>query len=518
MYDVVLISPHYHYDQDGHPLPNLEDAHFQDLSMVIPLGLIHLAQALHDKGLTVQVVHLPHKFHNLRRFGIDPDRVDHPVEAILKRYPARVCGIQAHFYLYCGGALHVSGSYKALFPDSTVVVGGYMATACWKSFLEAAPDIDGVVLDEGEKTLQTIIEKTRASGHYFLNTIDGVASRDHRGAFVYNPPRADGLLKLDDMPVIRPDAKPFRNLFWPRRSFLNISRGLCPEQCAYCVANNRGIHPRDFRTMQIDHIINQLHVYQASGVESVFLGENHFLDMAFMTELIGGIIREDLSMTFEFETHPAFFANSGLLRKTIAAGFHRFTMGCESGSDALLKRMGRWANRRQMMDSVKKIAKAGGLVVSSWIYNLPGETESDFRATHEMLQHVGDVGGFTYWIENLHVLPGSRLHRNPKQWKIDILLNNLSDWVRWSLVSKTYVDPEDAARRPRDYLTHVNHGRTPGEMIRRLYTQRRLARDLVPAMKTNLAGRAPHLPSELARTERQKLDWYEEKGWKLLLF
>jgi hypothetical protein len=33
--------------------------------------------------------------------------------------------------------------------------------------------------------------------------------------------------------------------------------------------------------------------------------------MAFMTELIDRIIREDLSMTFELETHPAFFAESG---------------------------------------------------------------------------------------------------------------------------------------------------------------------------------------------------------------
>jgi Radical SAM superfamily/B12 binding domain len=518
MYDVVLISPHYHYDKGGRPLPNPEDAHFQDLSMVIPLGLIHLAQALHDKGLTVRVVHLPHEFHNLRRFGFDTDALDQPVETILKRYPARVCGIQSHFYLYCGGALHVSGIYKTLFPDSTVVVGGYMATACWKPFLEAAPGIDGVILGEGEKTLQTIIEKTRAPGRHFLKAIDGVASRDGKGAFTYNPPRPANLLNLDAMPVIRPDAKPFRNLFWPRRSFLNISRGLCPEKCAYCVANNRSINPRGFRTMQIDHIIEQLHVYQAYGIQSVFLGENHFLDMDFMTELMDRIMREDLSMTYELETHPAFFADSGLLRKMIAAGFHRFTMGCESGSDALLNRMGRRSNRRQMMDSVKKIAKAGGLVVSSWICNLPGETEADFRATHEMLQHVVDAGGFNYWIENLHVLPGSRLHQNPKQWKIDILLNHLADWVRWSLVSKTYVDPEDAARRPRDYLTHVNHDSTPGEMIRRLYTQRRLARDLVPAMKANLAGRAPHLPSELARTERQKLDWYEEKGWKLLLF
>jgi len=223
-------------------------------------------------------------------------------------------------------------------------------------------------------------------------------------------------------------------------------------------------------------------------------------------------------MTFELETHPAFFADNGLLRKMIEAGFHRYTMGCESGSDALSKRMGRRSNRRQMMDSVKKIANAGGLVVSSWICNLPGETAADFRATQEMLQHVVEAGGFTYWIENLHVLPGSRLHRNPKQWKIDIVLKNLADWVRWSLVSKTYVDPEDAARRPHDYLTHVNQDSTPGEMIRRLYAQRRLARDQVPTMKANLADRSPYLPTALARTERQKLDWYEEKGWQLLLF
>ena len=48
MYDIVLISTHYHYDMDGKPLPRPEDAHYQDLSMVIPLGLVHLAQALHD--------------------------------------------------------------------------------------------------------------------------------------------------------------------------------------------------------------------------------------------------------------------------------------------------------------------------------------------------------------------------------------------------------------------------------------------------------------------------------------
>ena len=79
-------------------------------------------------------------------------------------------------------------------------------------------------------------------------------------------------------------------------------------------------------------------------------------------------------------------------------------------------------------------------------------------------------------------------------------------WIAWK------------GEQPGDYLTHINHDSTPGEMIRRFYTQRRRARDLVPTMKANLADRSPYLPTALARTERQKMDWHEENGWKLLLF
>jgi hypothetical protein len=135
-----------------------------------------------------------------------------------------------------------------------------------------------------------------------------------------------------------------------------------------------------------------------------------------------------------------------------------------------------------------------------------------------MLARVVAAGGFIYWIENLHVLPGSRLYENPARWQIDILLARLTDWIRWAQISKTFVTPEEAAGDPQRYLTHRNHGTTPQEMIRRFYIQRGRARDLVPEMKANLADRADHLPPELVHTETQKLDWYAVKGWQLLLF
>ena len=59
MYDAVLIAPHYNYDDDGRPLPPPDDTAFQDLSMVVPMGITHLAQFLHDSGFNVRVIHLP---------------------------------------------------------------------------------------------------------------------------------------------------------------------------------------------------------------------------------------------------------------------------------------------------------------------------------------------------------------------------------------------------------------------------------------------------------------------------
>jgi len=518
MYDVILISPHYNYDRDGQPIPAQDATDYQDLSMIIPLGIVHVAQYLNDCGIKVRVVHLPHELDTFRRMGLPLTQWQNPVEAILSKYPARVCGIQAHFYLYCGGAVRISEIYKNLFPESTVLLGGYMATACWKEFLTAAPGIDGVVLGEGEKNFRAIVETAKGSGNLFLNTIDGVASRGKNGILIYNPPRAEALVGLGDMPIIVPDAPPFHNLIWPRRSFINISRGLCPETCAYCVANNPDINSRSFRTMTTEQIIEQLRVYQTHGIKDVFLGENHFLNISFMTELIEKILAEHLALSFELESHPALFADKNMLKKMIAAGFHRFTLGCESGSNSVLRRMGRHSNPDQFMESVENIAGAGGLAVTSWICNLPGETIEEFQQTQEMLHQVVDAGGFIYWIENLHVLPGSRLYLSPGKWHIELLLKNLTDWFRWSLVSKMYVDPKDAIQAPRLYLTHMNSNSTPQEMIRRFFTLRCLARDLVPKMKRNLTDRSSHLPPELVCTEMQKLEWYETTGWKLLLF
>jgi radical SAM superfamily enzyme YgiQ (UPF0313 family) len=518
MYDAILISTHYSYANDGSMIPSRAAEDHEDLSMDIPLGILHIAQYLYDCGFKVRVVHIPHEIHFLRRFDVKEDQIKNSVEIILEKYPAYVCGIQVHWYLYCGGALFISNLFKKLFPESKVFLGGYMATACWKEFLNASREIDGVILGEGEKTFGKIVERFLASKDFDFNDIDGIAFRSPKDDYIYKPPHPNSVLELDEIPAIHPDASPFKNIFWQKRHFINISRGLCPDNCSYCVGNNKDMNPRAYRTLKIDKILEQLRIYQEYGFHEIFLGENHFLNISFMKELVENIIREKLTLNFELETHPVIFEDRELLEKMIQARFFRYTMGCESGSDSLLDRMGRNSNSKQIIASVKSIAESGGIVLTSWISNLPGETISEFQETQEIMNTVVKAGGFIYWIENLHVLPGSKLYENPQRWSIEILVNDLEDWIRWSILSKNYVSFEEAYQEPLNYLTHLNSNVSPQEMIERFYSNRRLALSLIPQMKFNLENKFKNLHSDILETEMQVLDWYERKGWQLWLF
>lgn len=518
MYDAILISTHYNYERNDSAMPWNDAERHQDLSMIIPLGVIHIAQYLHDHGFNIRVVHLPHEIHALNRPGANEVDVNNPIDEILQEYPARVCGIQVHWYLYCGGAVFISHVYKKLFPDSKVILGGHMAAAYWKEFLNFSKDIDGIIIGEGEKPFRNILDRIQKSPDGDLRGVHGLAFRDRDDRPVFSPVGQNNNLDLDELPIIRPDATPFKNLFWQKRHFINIARGCCPENCSYCMGNNSAINPRIFQTLKIDKILEQIRVYQKYGMRELFLGENHFLNVAFMTELIENIIKENFDLCFELETHPVLFEDKKLLKKMIAAKFFRFTMGCESGSNSVLKRMGRTSSTTQILNSVKQIAERGGLVLTSWISNLPGETGSEFRQTRDLMRQVVQAGGFIYWIENLHVFPGTRLYEDPEHWDIEILLTDLQDWMRWSLLSKHYVSYEEALRQPLKYLTHLSRHISPTEMIERFYGNRKLAASLIPEMKSNLQNRFRNLPLEIIITEMQTLDWYEQKGWELWLF
>ena len=79
-------------------------------------------------------------------------------------------------------------------------------------------------------------------------------------------------------------------------------------------------------------------------------------------------------------------------------------------------RIGRSGCRDQILTGVDAITSAGRLVLTSWICNLPGETDEEFALTLSAMREVVARGGQVYWTESLMPLPGTRIAAEPEAY------------------------------------------------------------------------------------------------------
>lgn len=499
--DVLLVSPHVLYSPEGVPVrPSSED-----LSFVVPLGIASIAQYLESRGLRVKLLHLE------TEYAKSPNAWD--LDRVLARHPAPLVGIQAHWYLYANGAISVAERYKRLHPDSKIYLGGQFASVLAREFLAAAPSVDGVVHGEGEIPMERLARALKA-GHDAAT----VGSCSHRKAdeIVEREPDSAGIVPMDELPLLDPTSRAFEGIQWTRRSYLNISRGFCPRQCGYCMANQRPFYRRKLSGVSVERVVQQLRIFAASGVEDLHLGENEFLIPEYMQELSEALETEKLGITLRLETHPSMFERPGLAQKLVRGGFRRFVIGAESGSLEVLRRAGRWSTPERLTRAVRNIRDAGATALTAWICNLPGETAADVELSLDAMSRVVDAGGDVYWISTLVCPPATAFANDPAKYGLELLVKSLDEWRRWCWVSKEFVSLDGMLANPSRYLTQISVGIEPHEMVRRLYRCRVHARELVPKMRRN-ADAVADVP-ELFRAHHAMLDWYEREGWQLHTF
>ena len=116
------------------------------------------------------------------------------------------------------------------------------------------------------------------------------------------------------------------------------------------------------------------------------------------------------------------------------------------------------------------------------------------------------------------LISGKKLYDNPQKFGIDNLFKTMEDWIEYAVLSKRYVDFNEIKKNPQEFLTHSDDNIPFDEMVNRLYSNRKLAQTLVSQMISNLENKFNNLPSYLISREKQVLDWYEKKGWELLLY
>jgi len=175
----------------------------------------------------------------------------------------------------------------------------------------------------------------------------------------------------------------------------------CPFKCTYCATpalTGKTDGYKSYYRPSIQKILKDVDSAVKSGANAI-----HFLDdMAFTQpnhfyEFNEGIEKMNLSEKLYWRgmTRASIINNCSdkdldILKKS---GCWRITLGVESGSDVILKRIKKGITTEQVRESILKLKKAGiPQIKAFFIMGFPEETMDQMRATHDFIMELKHLG------------------------------------------------------------------------------------------------------------------------------
>jgi radical SAM superfamily enzyme YgiQ (UPF0313 family) len=335
-----------------------------------PIGLMYVASALERAGFEVQMLDNYLMKKPTQEVG----------ELVAKTQPA-IVGIT------CGSATYprtveTAKAIKAAKPDCRIVVGGWHASYMPDSLLDT-PEIDYVVMGEGERAITQLATAITGGNETQALTIPGIACRK-KSKIIKNPPQfienmdeipypARHLLPLElyDRTIEFLDAKP--------ADVMSISRG-CVFNCGFC--ETRKLWGNICRGFSPKRVIGEIQdLKQRYGTRGIyFINDNFTLRKEATTELCKLMIEQKLDLEWVCDTRVD-LVNDELLALMSKAGCKTIWFGVESASPRVLKRIGRNTTPEQVQAAFKLCKKHSIKTACSFMLGLPDETLADMEAS-----------------------------------------------------------------------------------------------------------------------------------------
>jgi len=247
-----------------------------------------------------------------------------------------IAGLSMCFQSRAMEFLHLARLIKSRDPGKLIVAGGHYASCAAEPLLTNHPEIDIIVIHEGERTL---VEIADALPHLKerLPQIPGIAYRDgQKVCFTRQRPMLDD---LDDLPF--PDRRgPVQSIAGVPTSYLMGSRG-CYGSCAYCCITtlHRMAPGRRFRQRSAEQIADEMAaLYHERGVRQfVFHDDNFLVPSQAMNQARISALEKALKhrgvehIALVIKCRPA-DANREILRRLKELGLVRVFLGIESAT------------------------------------------------------------------------------------------------------------------------------------------------------------------------------------------
>jgi len=390
---VLLINPFYPISETPSP----------------PLGLAYLASALSEAGVEVRIL-------DLVVFPYSQSML----QPLIEDFNPQIAGITAVSMTF-DNAIDVLKDIKRIDPGILTVMGGPHVSFCARDTLKAYPELDVIVLGEGERT---VVELTRAvnNGNPW-EKVNGIAYR--QGTEICFTEKRDPIENLDDLPV--PDRRllplgRYRALGMPIS--LTTSRG-CPYKCIFCVGRKMvGARVR-YRSAGkiVDEMeyLNSLNFHQINIADDLFTAnKNH------CNAVCDEIIKRGLQLKWTSFARVDTISDA-VLKKMKAAGCSAVSFGIESANPQILKTIKKGITLKQVEDAVNMCKRAEIMPFASFILGLPGETPATIKETMEFGNRLKKLG-LSFGFHLLAPFPGTEVREQSDQYGIKILTN---DWSQY---------------------------------------------------------------------------------------
>lgn len=362
-----------------------ERIHAEEVA-VPPIGLYYVGAVLRERGHDVELLN----WH---------DMGNRPLEAedAFRRLCPDVIGFSV-LHANRWGAVDMARLARRVVPEVRVVFGGIGATFLWEQILEQADEVDFVVLGEGERTFEALIEHLDSGGGPAPGHLPGIAFR------------------MDGRPFRTPDAPPIEDLDSlpnPAKHFtfqhVAATRG-CARNCTFC--GSPRFWGRRVRAHSPSWFVEELELLYRRGVTFFYFSDDTFTaDRLRVIEICRGILERGLRITW-FAIARVEHVDGEMLEWIRRAGCIQISYGVESGSAAVRKRLNKPLRPEKVRQAFSLTTRAGILARAYFIYGCPGETDETIKETLDLIRRIRPLGAIFYILE---VFPGTALYEDMRR-------------------------------------------------------------------------------------------------------
>ncbi len=331
----------------------------------------------------------------------------------LKQHAADVFGISS----ICSNFPLTIGLVKFIrneFPDSKIILGGPQPSSVAEETLAAFPEVDIIVVGEGEQTLCDILASDLTSEA--LSQIPGLALHVD-GKVVRTAPRplTDN---LDDYPhpdyslIPMEEYKAFASKsgidFYGR---VEVGRG-CPFQCTFC--STAIMWQRDFRVKSSARILDEMRDQNRRFGFSFFefSHDNFTTSRKFIIEFCNYFLEHNTEKFTWYASSRVDCIDESRLQLMADAGCIGLFFGIETASPRMQKVIKKNLDLDKFDPILKKAVGMGMNITTAFIVGFPEETEDDLNLTIRTAFRYKSYGTRNVSLEKLAPLAGTPVYHD----------------------------------------------------------------------------------------------------------